>query len=474
MPHPPDASKSDSPDTPETPWVEAYAKHAKIYPRQAHGRFTRLRTASVLILLGLYYVLPWLSYDGRQAVWFDLPGRQFHLFSLTFWPQDFFLLALLLITAALSLFFFTALAGRLWCGYACPQSVWTEMFLWIERRFEGSRAEQLKLAKAPWRGRKLWVKGGKHSVWLLFALFTGLTFVGYFSPIAELFPRFFTAQTSGWETFWIVFYSVATWGNAGFMREQVCVYMCPYARFQSAMFDKDTLIISYDETRGEPRGARGKGADQHASGLGDCVDCGLCVQVCPTAIDIRDGLQYQCLACAACIDQCNEIMDKMGYARNLIGYTTENARLGKPTRIARPRIFLYLLVLGMLFVGLIYGIGARDPVSLDVIRDRNVLYRELVDGRIENSYTLKLSNRRNQPAVYQLSIAGVPGATLVADHAGLLTLPPGGVMQTLVRVQADPARLDSATALLIFQVQSVDDPHILRQRESRFVMGTLR
>ncbi|MDH5361277.1 MAG: cytochrome c oxidase accessory protein CcoG, partial [Gammaproteobacteria bacterium] len=309
---------------------ELYAKHEKVYPRQVHGLFASLRVAGVLGLLGLYYLLPWFNWDDRQAVLFDLPARKFYIFDLVFWPQDFFYLALLLIIAALALFFFTALAGRLWCGYACPQTVWTEVFLWIERKVEGNRNKQMKLAGGTWTAERVIKTGGKHVLWLLFSLFTGYTFVGWFTPIDELSRLLLDFEAGPWETFWVLFYGFATYFNAGWMREQVCIYMCPYARFQSAMFDKDTLIISYDESRGEPRGSRKRASDPTAQGLGACVDCSLCVQVCPTGIDIRDGLQYQCIGCAACVDVCNEVMDKMGYERGLVRYTTENAIEGKP------------------------------------------------------------------------------------------------------------------------------------------------
>ncbi len=287
-----------------------YAARQKIYPRDIKGRFQRLRVYAVFALLGLYYVLPWIRWGERQAVLFDLPARKFHIFGLTLWPQDFYFLTWLLIIAALALFFFTALAGRLFCGYACPQTVWTETFVWIERWVEGSRTQQMKLAKAPLSGEKILRKGTKYFLWFAFALWTGFTFVGYFTPITELAGKVVTFSTGPWETFWVLFYGGATYVNAGFMREQVCKYMCPYARFQSAMFDQDTLIITYDEKRGEPRGARKKGSDHRAAGLGDCVDCTVCVQVCPTGIDIRKGLQYECIACAACIDACDEVMDE--------------------------------------------------------------------------------------------------------------------------------------------------------------------
>ncbi|MGI9304274.1 MAG: cytochrome c oxidase accessory protein CcoG, partial [Gammaproteobacteria bacterium] len=368
---------------------ELYAKRERIYPREVHGLFAVLRTSAVIVLLGLYYGIPWLQWDGRQAVLFDLPARKFHIFGLTFWPQDFFYLAALLITAALSLFFFTAIAGRLWCGYACPQTVWTEAFLAIERKIEGTRLQQMRLDKAPWSARKLAIKGAKHGIWILFSLWTGFTFVGYFTPITELAHNVLTLTTGPWQTFWILFYSFATYGNAGWLREQVCIYMCPYARFQSAMFDKDTLIVSYDNGRGEPRGSRRTDIDHRAQGLGDCVDCKLCVQVCPTGIDIRNGLQYQCIGCAACIDACDDVMSKVGYPTGLIRYTTENAVSGKPARSLRPLIVIYAFVLFGVLAGVAYGIAQRVPLGLDVIRDRNTLFRETGDGLIENVYTLK-------------------------------------------------------------------------------------
>ncbi|OOG22891.1 cytochrome c oxidase accessory protein CcoG [Thioalkalivibrio denitrificans] len=452
---------------------EFYAKREKIYPREVHGLFARLRLAGVLTLLGIFYGAPWLTWNDRQAIWFDLPGRKFHILGWTFWPQDFFLLALLLIIAALTLFFFTALAGRLWCGYACPQTVWTEVFLWTERRLEGDRSKQMKLARAPWTPRKIAIKGTKHSIWLLFSLFTGLTFVGYFSPIVELMPRFFTLQTGGWETFWILFYGFATWGNAGFLREQVCIYMCPYARFQGAMFDPDTLIISYDPKRGEPRGSRKRNVDPKEKGLGDCVDCTLCVQVCPTGIDIRDGLQYECIGCAACVDVCDDVMDRMNYPRGLIRYTTENAMEGKTTRVLRPRMVLYGLLLLVLMAGLLFGIASRNPVGIDVMRDRNVLYRELPDGRVENVYRIKLMNKADAARAYHVEIRGLPGAELVIDRSMPVSVPAGGVIEIPARVRMDPAVLDTPSAEVIFAAHVEGDPDTGNERSGRFV-GRMR
>ena len=436
----------------------AYVSERKVYPRDVSGPLNRLRVAAVFWLLGMFYLFPWLSWDGRQAVLFDLPARKFHVFAITFWPQDFVFLAMLLMIAALVLFFFTALAGRLWCGYACPQTVWTEVFLWMESAIEGDRHKRMKLDAGPWDRNKVLRKSGKHLVWLLFALWTGFTFVGFFTPIRDLGARLSPFDWGGWETFWVLFYALATWGNAGFLREQVCKYMCPYARFQSAMFDRNTLIIAYDPMRGEPRGPRKRGlasvlerarglldvatandyvfrASRHPSAaslqahaastitfdggteaaplpkfapddLGDCIDCTLCVQVCPTGIDIRNGLQYECIACGACIDACDEVMLKVGYPKGLIRYSTQNAIDGKPTRVLRPRILVYGTILLALMIGWGVGVANRSPLIAEVLRNRNALYRETAEG-VENGYTLKLVNKTDQPQRYRIeAIAG--------------------------------------------------------------------
>ena len=393
-----------------------YEAHKKIYPREVSGYFTRLRIIAIIALLGIYYVTPLLQWDGRQAILFDLPARKFYLFGLTLWPQDFIYLAALLILAGLALFFFTALLGRVWCGYACPQTVWTEAYLWMERKIEGNRGRRMKLDKAPSSAAKIRTKLLKHTVWIAFSLWTGFTFVAYFTPVDELAAELLNFSLGPWETFWILFYSFATYGNAGFMREQVCKYMCPYARFQSAMFDSDTLIVAYHPERGEPRGSRRRSVEPSTVGLGDCIDCNVCVQVCPTGIDIRDGLQYECIACSACIDGCNEIMDKMGYERDLIRYTTENSAIGKPQRILRPRIMVYASILLLLSGMLVTHITQRIALDLDVIRDRNTLYRETNEGLIENVYTLKILNMDEQPHQYDLRAEGIDGLKLVLDQ----------------------------------------------------------
>ena len=445
-----------------------YAAHKKIYPRDVSGYFTRLRVLSLITLLGIYYVTPLLQWEGRQAILFDLPARKFYLFGLTLWPQDFIYLAALLILAGLALFFFTALLGRVWCGYACPQTVWTEAYLWMERKIEGNRSQRMKLDKAPNTAKKIRIKALKHTVWIAFSLWTGFTFVAYFTPIDELAGKLLNLSLGPWETFWIFFYSFATYGNAGFMREQVCKYMCPYARFQSAMFDSDTLMVAYHPERGDPRGSRRRSVEPASVGLGDCIDCSVCVQVCPTGIDIRDGLQYECIACSACIDACDEIMDKMSYPRGLIRYTTENSTLGKKQHILRPRIMVYAGIL-LLLCGMLVGhISQRVALDLDVIRDRNTLYRETRDGLIENVYTLKILNMDSQPHRYQLWAEGIDGVKLVSDQEEIV-VEAGSVYQMVVRLQADEFNLEARSVSVNFHLQAEDSNHLSTVQEARFV-----
>ena len=444
-----------------------YEAHKKIYPREIGGRFQRLRNLAVWVLLGLYYLLPWIPWDGRQSVLFDLPARKFYVFGLVFWPQDFFYLTWLLIILGLSLFFFTALAGRLWCGYACPQTVWTDVFMSIERRIEGDRNRRLKLDRGPWTGEKVLRKGSKHVAWLLLALWTGFTFVGFFTPIQELATKVIGLSMGPWETFWVLFYSLATWGNAGFMREQVCKYMCPYARFQSAMFDRDTLIIAYDTGRGEPRGARARTADYRARGLGECIDCKACVQVCPTGIDIREGLQYECIACAACIDACDAVMDKMSYPRGLVRYTSQKGLEGGGSHVVRPRMIVYGGLLAALVVGFFVSISLRTPVGLDVMRDRNALYRKLPDGTIENVYLLRILNKDTAPHRYVLAAAGLPGIEIdtgLAEHR----VGPGEVYSVAARVRV-PAATAGGSHEIAIEVASSDAPGLKASRVARFL-----
>ena len=403
--------------------LSLYEVRRKIYPRAVHGWFAAWRWALVWATQLVFYGGAWLTWNDRQALLFDIAHRKFYLFGLVFWPQDIIYLAVLLIVAALSLFLFTAVAGRLWCGYACPQTVYTEIFLWIERAIEGDRNARMRLDGQKLSPEKVLRKGAKHGAWLALALWTGFTFVGYFTPIRELL----TSTPGSWETFWVLFYGFATYGNAGWMREQVCKYMCPYARFQSAMFDRDTLIITYDANRGEPRG-KGKAK-------GDCVDCSICVQVCPTGIDIRNGLQYECIGCAACIDGCDQVMDKVGRPRGLIRYSTTNAVEGKPSRTLRPRVLVYAAILGAIIVAATTSLVLRVPLKVDVIRDRAAISRE-VEGMIENVYRLQIMNTTEQARALEISVSGLPGIHVWGE--GTVGVPAATSRMVPVRVRVEP------------------------------------
>ncbi|MDX9875322.1 MAG: cytochrome c oxidase accessory protein CcoG [Spongiibacteraceae bacterium] len=452
---------------PESGEIDLYQKREKIYTRKVEGFYQRIRLFTGWPLLLGYFLLPWLTWDGRPAVLFDLPARKFHIFHITLWPQDLPLLAWLLIIAAFALFTVTMWAGRVWCGYTCPQTVWTAIFMWAEEFAEGSRHQRIKLDQAPWSAEKVARKTLKHVMWFGFAFLTGVTFVGYFTPIRELLIGLFTLDAHFWSYAWTVFFTGATYINAGWLREQVCIYMCPYARFQAAMFDRDTLIVSYDKERGEPRGARKVGTDPAALSLGDCIDCSICVQVCPTGIDIRDGLQYECINCALCIDACNEVMDRMGYARGLIRYTTENALDGKPTRMLRPRLMGYaaiLLIMAGLFV---YTVLTRVPVGLDVVRERTQLYRETSDGLVENTYLLTIRNMSEQAHEFEISMRGLEGAQLVGSTR--VEVAGGAAHELPLRLTVDPAALTNSNVDIEFVVEATDEPSYRATTESRFL-----
>jgi cytochrome c oxidase accessory protein FixG len=453
--------------------LSLYASAARIQPRRADGRFARLRIVAMLALLGFYYAAPWLTVDGEPLLFFDLPHRRFHVLGMTLLPQDLWLLTCLLLVAALTLFFFTSLAGRLWCGYACPQTVWTEAFLWIEHFAEGDRHARMKLDRAPWGADKLLRRGAKHALWLALGLWTGLTFVAYFVPARELFASAATLSLSGWPLFWSLFYGFATWGNAGFMREQVCKYMCPYARFQSAMFDRDTLIIGYDVARGEPRKGEVRKLSQLRRGPiegGDCVDCSLCVQVCPMGIDIRQGLQYECIACAACIDACDEVMDSVGKPRGLVRYTSAHRDAGGATHWLRPRTLGYGAVWLALCAGLVAAVALRSPLQFDVIRDRHSLYRQLPGGAVENLYTIKVANQDARAHEFTLSVRLGGGEALHATPGHfLLGAGESRAITVAVRTGDDP-RLAAVTALS-FELRAEDDPALQRTRTASFLTG---
>ncbi len=438
-----------------------YASEAKIYARGVSGWFNHWRWAMVWATQLVYYGLPWLSINDRQAMLFDLGARRFYIFNLVLYPQDLIYLTGLLIISALSLFLFTAVAGRLWCGYTCPQTVYTEIFMWVERKIEGDRNARIRLDSGPWSLRKVARKSAKHAAWIAIGLWTGFTFVGYFTPIRELASEVASFSLGPWELFWVLFYGFATYGNAGWMREQVCKYMCPYARFQSAMFDRDTLIVTYDAERGEGRGSRPRSdtpAQYQAKGLGDCIDCTLCVQVCPTGIDIRKGLQYECISCSACIDVCNSVMDKMNYPRGLIRNSTQNGLEQKLTRnemfrrILRPRVLLYTAALAILSIGMLWSLLARPLFKVDVVRDRGAIARMVGQGQIENVYRLQIMNATEHGQQYALAVTGIEGARIVSDAQ--VAVDAASARWVPVRVQTPPGSATAGSHAINFVVSA--------------------
>ncbi len=456
-------------NTPQEAVIRMYAAREEIYPREIKGRYASLRWTCVWLTQLLFYGLPWISMNGRQAVLFDLASRKFYLFGLVLWPQDFIYLAALLILCAYGLFLVTAVAGRVWCGFACPQTVYTEIFLWIERRFEGARSARIRLARQPWTLEKIARKGGKHAAWLAVALWTGFTFVGYFTPVRALGGAVAGLTLGPWESFWVLFYALATYGNAGWLREQVCKYMCPYARFQSAMFDKDTLIVTYDAARGEPRNPR-----QTAPGAGDCIDCSMCVQVCPTGIDIRKGLQYECIGCAACVDACNGVMDKVKRPRGLIRYATENAlakRLSPSQvrrRVLRPRVLVYTAVLAILGTAMVTSLALRNPLKLDVIRDRGSMGREVEDGMIENVYRLQLMNTLEEAQRLRITVSGIGSARVVEGEVA--DIDPASTRAVPVRVRVNPGEAMPGSNRIAFHVRSSDGHGLMVEEEAVFLV----
>jgi len=454
----------------ETMLVSLYEKRQKIHPRQVKGLFQNIRVFTIWSSLLVYFLVPWINWDGQQAVLFNLPERQFKIFWLTFWPQDFVFLSWLMIIGFMALFLATVVAGRVYCGYVCPQTVWTKIFMWIEKITEGNRNQRLKLDKSPWSFTKIWRRSSKHFLWLFVAFATAAGFLAYFTPVNQLAVDVVNFNLGPWQSFWLIFFTAATYMNAGWMREQVCLYMCPYGRFQSVMLDKNSLVISYDFHRGESRGRRKKSANPAELDLGDCIDCKQCVHVCPTGIDIRDGLQYECIGCAACVDACDNIMQKMGYAKGLVKYTTENEIEGNPTKIFRPRVLgfgLMLLIFGFAFL---ISVTFRVPLDLDIIRDRNQLYRVTGMGMIENVYTLKVMNKTQETQQYFLRVTAQPGVKsirLLSDNE--LTVKAGEILSVPVSIEGDPKYLQPGSSVIYIKVWDTDySTHSVIQ-ESRFI-----
>ncbi|WP_404818579.1 cytochrome c oxidase accessory protein CcoG [Rhodoferax ferrireducens] len=461
------------PESADDGMLSLYASHQTIYPRSVSGLFSNWRWGMVWLTQIIFYGLPWLEWGQRQAVLFDLASRRFYIFGLVLYPQDFIYLTGILVISALSLFLFTAVAGRLWCGYACPQTVYTEIFLWIEKKVEGDRSARLRRDAQPWSLDRVMRKSTKHFLWLAVAFWTGFTFVGYFTPIKQHGVDLLQMSMGSWEVFWTFFYGFATYGNAGFMREQVCKHMCPYARFQSAMFDKDTLIVTYDTERGEPRGARSRKADPAQLNLGACVDCSLCVQVCPTGIDIRKGLQYECIGCGACADVCDEVMDKMGYARGLVKYTTEHAMQEHWTQsqtlrhVLRPRILVYTAILATIVIAMVTSLALRKPFRVDVIRDRGVMARVVEAGKIENVYRLQVMNATETDQRFKVTVSGLPGLEVTSDNE--LTVPAAQARWLVVRTQLPPEVAPPGSHPIKFEIESID-MHVHDAEKSVFLV----
>ncbi|HSI46047.1 MAG TPA: cytochrome c oxidase accessory protein CcoG [Methylophilus sp.] len=453
--------------------LSLYKSEDKVYARSVSGFYNQWRWVMVWVTQLFFYGVPWLEWDGRQAMLFDLDGMRFYVFGLIFHPQDLIYLSFLLIVSALSLFLFTAIAGRLWCGYTCPQTVYTEIYMWMEEKIEGDRIARMRLDDSKWNLNKVTRKSLKQFAWIAFGLWTGVTFVGYFVPMRELVPNIMQLQAGGWETFWVFFYGFATYGNAGYMREQVCKYMCPYARFQSAMFDGDTMTVTYDENRGEPRGSRSKKADENANGLGSCIDCNICVQVCPTGIDIRNGLQYECIGCGACIDACDDVMDKMGYAKGLIKYTTQNGmdnrwnRQQMLARLFRPRVLIYSAILMTMMIGMVVSIYYKPDFRLDVLRDRAVMARYTNDGKIENVYNLKLENESEVERDYDLKVTGLPNLAIhFSDNniQQIKALKPFEKRNVIVEIQLPDGETRAGSHKILFEMTDIQAKETVKEK----------
>ena len=458
--------------------ISLYEAQEKIYPRSISGFFTQWRWVMIWLTQLFFYGVPWIDWGHRQALLFDLEAKRFYIFKLVLYPQDLIYLTAILIISALSLFLFTAIAGRLWCGYACPQTVYTEIFLWIERKIEGDRAARIKLDESSLSRKKLVKKTTKHLAWIIFALWTGFTFVGYFTPIRVLANELSHLSVSPWETFWVCFYGFATYGNAGFMREQVCKYMCPYARFQSAMYDDDTLVVTYDEARGEPRGGRSRKVNLDSMELGSCIDCSLCVQVCPTGIDIRKGLQYECIGCGACADVCDTVMDKMGYARGLVKYSTQNAITNHWShkqmlrRILRPRVLIYTFFLLLLTFGLLTSLWLRTSFRVDIVRDRGVMARLVDGGMLENVYRLQIMNATESLQYYQISAKGLKNLTIELDGTEsnqTIAVNPAESRWISVRLEVPDGSIEQGSHHVDFKISSVENKETVEE-ESIFLV----
>ncbi len=430
-----DLKPSGSSEGPLDPEWHLVAPRQKVYPKSVNGFARRVKWAILIALLALYYLLPWLRWhrgDGRpdQALLLDLAGERLFIFNWEFWPQEIYFLTGILILAAVSLFLVTSLIGRVWCGYTCPQTVWTDLFIWVEGLIEGDRNARIKLDAAPWTLDKIARKALKHAVWIFIAFWTGGAWIMYYVDAPTVTVQFWTGRASAEVYFFTALFTATTYLLAGWAREQVCTYMCPWPRFQAAMLDEQTFTVTYQAWRGEPRGKKAHGAPAAGGapvtavpgslGAGDCIDCGQCIHVCPTGIDIRDGQQLECINCGLCVDACNAVMKKLGRPDWLITWDTlagQNAkkRGEKKTRLrlVRPRTLIYLMALTTGALVLLTALAMRGEIGITVERDRAPLFVRLADGSLRNGYTVKLKNMTPQEVNFELEIQGVPGGGMV-------------------------------------------------------------
>lgn len=440
---------------PMSPDMDATKK--SIHPRFVKGKYQNIRVISMYAILAGFLILPWLRWNGRQAIMFDVTQAKFFIFGATFMPQDFYFFSFIFMIAAITLFMVTVYAGRVWCGYACPQTIYVHLYQHVEKWVLGERNKRMKFDKEPMSASKLGKKLLIHAIWLVFSAITALTFMSLVIGTDYLFFNGHTPFFLGWGKMAWIFFGIITFVthiNGGYMREHFCVHICPYGRFQSVMFDKDTLIVSYDYNRGEPRGARKKNAEN--SGLGDCVDCTMCVQVCPTGIDIRNGLQVECIQCAACVDACNEIMDKVGYQRGLIRYTTERQLVeNQKTKIIGFRIFAYIGILSALFITAGVVGSTRDPLEMQIRHERKQLSIKNREGMIENSYVLTIVNKTDQKQTYHVKLEPVEGLTLRSRFKEL-PLNANEPYNMPVSVIGDPAVIKQGQTPITITVFSAD------------------
>jgi cytochrome c oxidase accessory protein FixG len=392
--------------------LQLFKKQEKIYPKRVWGTFRKLKWVAMVALLAIYYGAPWLRWhrggeSPDQAILIDLNHTRAYFFGLEIWPQEVYYITGILILAAVGLFFVTSLLGRVWCGYACPQTVWTDLFVWVERIVQGDRNARKKLDESPLSFQKIWKKGLTHFIWLIIGLCTGGAWVFYFNDAPTLLDQIIHFDVPWSVGGWIIGLTFSTYLMAGYAREQVCTYMCPYARFQSAMFDKNTLIIAYDEARGEPRGKHKAGDSWE--GKGHCIDCDSCVVVCPMGIDIREGLQMECIACGLCVDACDNVMEKIGLPKGLIRYSTENKT---PFKLFRIRTFWYAGIISLVGGLMLYSLLTRSPLEMNVIHDRNPLFVTLSDGTVRNGYNITIMNKHHEDKTYALTVEGLENATV--------------------------------------------------------------